>query len=111
MNKALMGQWIVYSSEIAKSVRWDGENKRTSHPLYAFGESKKAMIIGERWLPNGITVRSPWAFDEEDGQPDSFQCESTTHCILAVKDHRTKPIWVDINSAVLLDGTPVKEVW
>ena len=108
MNQRLMGLWITYTKKIIKNTRWEDGNKITTHPSVRLSR-RKAMIIGERWLPNGKTVYdSGWS--GEDGSDSYFNHIDTTHCLLVVEGSRTNPFWVDINGATLLDGTLVSKV-
>lgn len=108
MNQRLMGQWIVYTKRIMKHVEYTNINKTTTHPSHKIHKRKKAMIIGERWLPDGITTFSHSGWGNEDDA--DFRRTGTTRCLLVVEGLRKKPIWVDINGTTLLDGTPMSEV-
>ena len=112
MKKGLLRERLVLSSKIIKSIRWNNRNKTTTHPTVALSKGREAMIIGERWLQNGETTYGGGSYDwEYGGNEGSFRYIDNIHCLLVVAGPRTKPFWVDINSAALLDGTPVKEVW
>lgn len=104
-----MGLWIIYTKKIIKNTEWIKEDKITTHPLYKTHERQKAMIIGERWLPNGKTVYGGW-IGEEDSPDSYFNHTDTTHCLLVVAGPRTNPFWVDIDSATLMNGRQVRMV-
>lgn len=108
MSKIFMGKWVKFHKRVHKrTVMRSNEIKETSHPSYAIGSGypQWAMIIGERWLPDGETRRG-WG--DESGE---FTRTGTTHVILVVPGPIQKPFYVLIEDATLADDTPLIEAW
>lgn len=120
MNKDLMGAWVLYTYEIRKDTTYINISKtiyKTDHNyLGALRKNppKKAMLIGERWLPNGFThieYDSDYSsFDKQEVRIAQFQETDRTHCLLVVESPHKNPIRVDIKTTTLLDGTPIKDL-
>ena len=96
MNQKLMGRWIM-GRQVIKQAKYNNNIKFTFHaPWTHIISSKKYMLIGERFLPEGRT-------QFPDSGEGLFTRTGTYHCLMGTEGQHINPVYIDINTARLID--------
>ena len=95
MNQELMGRWIM-GKKVQKRTRYSNNIKITWHEPFVFEPTKKYMLTGERFLPEGRT-------QFPDSGEGSFTRTGTYHCLVGTKGKHTNPVHIELDSARLID--------
>ena len=118
--KDLMGTWIYCNARVEKKTeliedREDQSVKITTHPPVPKHRRTQevVMVTGQRYLMCG-EIDMEYAYNDPGyegwASTGTFRCTGTKRVLCAVKDHRTNPFFVDIDTATTLDGRALREL-
>ena len=88
MNE-LLGQKVWFTMQISKDVRHKDGVRITSHDSWRLHKIKTGIITGERWLPDGTSVRG-WG-----EEPSQFTRTGSTHCLLVTEHIHKNAVMTD----------------